>query len=274
MDTPETTVQTDQQLADRLAGATGPLRVLHLLADEQVSIRDVAEAVESDDELGRRLLRIARSPLYGITATDITVGRAVVLLGLTTVRNLAVISACEHLALESGVDHTDFWDHALLVGVVAERLAERVDADAEDAFMAGLLHDVGELMLMEHHAGYQADVLDRVGGTPEQVETEQSLYGTDHVGCAVGVLSAGPFTPEMIGAIRHHHDRVLTTRSLLDRVVASADRVAQQLRRIPRAPREEMDAVLREAALTVQVDNAMLVEIRRGHEALRLSLGS
>ena len=67
-------LQTERQLADRLAGATGPLRVLKLLDDEQVKIRDVVEAVEADHEMGERLIGIARSPLYGLTATEAVPG--------------------------------------------------------------------------------------------------------------------------------------------------------------------------------------------------------
>ena len=187
-------------------------------------------------------------------------------------RSLALVSACEHLTDESGVDHADFWNHALLVAVIAERLAERVEADTEEAFMAGLLHDIGEVVLMEQHDGYGTDVLERVGGTPSQLDAERALYGQDHVDVAVAILSTGPFTPEVIDAIRHHHERVLTTQPLLDRVVGAADRMAQRLRQVPRASRDELDSVLRDAGLSVLVDGALLVEIRRGHDAMRVSL--
>ena len=107
---------TDSQLATAVM-------ILRVLDAESTTAQEVADALADDPALCRRLLRLARSPMFGIVADDLTVQRAVVLVGFSTVRSLAVLSAAKGLtAQDNGAER---WAEALTTGIATEQLAHR-----------------------------------------------------------------------------------------------------------------------------------------------------
>ncbi len=116
--------------------------VLRLLDRPDSTGADVAEALEKDETLGRQVLRMARSPLCGLRSPDLTVARAVVLLGFVTIRKLVVLSLCRDLgSIGSAAEPGDAnrWRRALWVGIAAEEITRRYDERAaSEALMAGV----------------------------------------------------------------------------------------------------------------------------------------
>ena len=128
--------QDDETDPTKTLSAT--LLVLKALDSDLPAIEDVTAAMAEVPDLGERMVRLARSPVFGITAEDLTVRRAVVLVGYATVRSMTVLHAAEVLA--SGDFGPEYWDLALLTGICTQQLAVRAGEKANDGLLAGMLN--------------------------------------------------------------------------------------------------------------------------------------
>ncbi len=115
-------------------------KVLRILDREDSTGAEVAEALETDPQLGRQVLRMARSPLFGVRSPDLTVARAVVLLGFVTIRKLVVLSLCRQLgSVDAAGPDSRRWRRALWVGIAAEEITRRFDERAaSEALLVGM----------------------------------------------------------------------------------------------------------------------------------------
>jgi HDOD domain len=123
----------------RIISAFNALRVIDR---RNSTASDVAEALERDPALSAQLLRMARSPLFGVRSDDLAIGRAVVLLGFLSVRKMTVLHVCRLLSSSGGGDPetSDRWKRALWRGIAAEQLALRIDDTvAADSLMSGIM---------------------------------------------------------------------------------------------------------------------------------------
>jgi HD-like signal output (HDOD) protein len=124
-------------------------QVLQIAEGEHFSAHELAQAISSDPALTARVLRAANSGYYGFPRHITTVRDAVVLLGFRQVRSVA-LAACAvgAMPLRESIDTRLFWRHAVTVGLVAQSLARSTrEAEEEEAFTAGVLHNVGRLAL-------------------------------------------------------------------------------------------------------------------------------
>ena len=130
-------------------------RLLQLTSSEESDAKQVTELVASDPSLTAKILKICRAADKGVHADVLTIDRAVVLLGFNAVRN-AVLSIKvfevfeDHKTSDSRFDRQGFWLHCLAVAIAAERLAKLMPGRGikpEEAFVCGLLHDIGKLAM-------------------------------------------------------------------------------------------------------------------------------
>src|SRR5690349_8673560 len=137
------------------------LRILRVVDGERTSAKDLVELTQKDQALAGRVLRLANSGFFACARQVSTLPRAVMLLGFATVKNLALgIKIWETLAPKGGPDMAALWEHSALVGAAARLIAQRTRAaDPDECFTAGLLHDIGRVVL---HMKFAA-VYDRLG---------------------------------------------------------------------------------------------------------------
>lgn len=167
---------------------TNAFNVLRLLDRPTSTSADVAEAMEKDAGLSKQILRMARSPLCGVRAPDLTVARAVVLLGFITVRKLVVVSLCRDLATLDEADE-DRWRRALWVGIAAEEITRRIDESlAAEALVQGMLPRLAD-SLHAHGAG-DINVTDP---TVDAARMARFVRGAEHV--AEVIMAARPGLP-------------------------------------------------------------------------------
>lgn len=129
-------------------------RLLQLTSSDDSDAKQVTELVATDPSLTAKILKICRAADKGVHADVITIDRAVVLLGFNAVRNavlsIKVFELFEGAERESRFDRQGFWLHCLAVAVAAERLAPLLGdplIKPEEAFVCGLLHDIGKLAM-------------------------------------------------------------------------------------------------------------------------------
>ncbi|MGN6605725.1 MAG: HDOD domain-containing protein [Jatrophihabitans sp.] len=197
---------------------TRPGAVHHVLAvadDPDAGVTDLARAIAVDPALTASMLRLANSSYYGLTARIGRVDLAVAVLGFTTVRTVALLSA---VGTEGDVP-AGFWDHAAVTATAAGLCAPLLDVDASDAFCLGLLHCVGALLL---HRVRELPAL----CLPEPADIdalrarEVKRYGVAHDTIGAQTLRAWNFPATLCDLIGAHHDT--SRRDPLARVLATA----------------------------------------------------
>lgn len=186
-------------------------RILHILQREEVTTREVAEVINLDPALAAKLLKLVNSALYALQDPVTTVHHAVAIAGFTEGRNLALgMKLMESFpqADEEVLDRTMYWEHSLACALCAKGIARAVSpGTAEEAFLGGLLHDMGKLVLsvyLRDQWGEALEAAEAQGRSPLEVEAE--VIGAPHT--VVGQMLAHhwrlPRLHEM--AIRHHHE--------------------------------------------------------------------
>lgn len=161
-------------------------RLLRLVNDPDVNFQEIARTISLDQTLTAQLLRIANSAFYGFPQQIRTVQQATVVLGRYAVRNmalsLAMVTLRNRMSDQWPLSPETFWRHSMGVACGARMLARDEPAvDPEEAFVAGLLHDIGKIVLVERDADAYARVAKeaRSMGRPLH-ELEQESFGIDH----------------------------------------------------------------------------------------------
>ena len=188
-----------------------PAAVTHLVAACQhpdATAHDLESIIECDPALAVRVFQMANSPLYGLSSEAKTVEHAVSVLGVRQLRNVAVSIAGAGMFAQGATaakQREELWNHSLGCATVARLLTDYVPkVAADDAFLAGILHDIGKLLLYDVvPEEYQKMVLSYHGN--ESIKQEQVLFGFSHE--EIGLQSAQSWClPEEIQtAIGYHH---------------------------------------------------------------------
>ena len=189
------------------------IEIGRLIDDPRSSSADIARAVSQDPSFTLRLLRVANSALYQFPSAVESVTKAVSIIGTSQIRNLAlsmsVASSFEGLPNEL-VSMQNFWRHSLLCALTARHLAKLIGGCDPDAlFTAGLLHDIGELIIFNRLPEQAKQALLLVLDSAEEIQVhqaEQQVMGFDHSEVG-GALAKEWNLPGLLEeCIAHHHD--------------------------------------------------------------------
>ena len=188
-------------------------RLCQLAQDPEADEGDIIRAITTDEVLTSRILRAANSAIYGLSQKITTVSHAIVILGHQTIRNLAlgvtVFGARMGTDREHSLHREDLWRHSLAVASAAREMAKLLrDPDSEETFTAGLLHDIGQVVLIEFFHEVYAPVLEQAaqGAGPLHI-LEQQAFGIDHAAIGREICRHWKIPPSLEQAVsEHHHD--------------------------------------------------------------------
>jgi len=161
-------------------------RVMQIVSNPLTTAEDLNQVISMDPALTFKILRLANSAFYGFPREITTITQAVTTLGFNTIRNLALSVSVHKMMFadrERGLfSYRDFWKHCVAAGVCSRILARRIGYKSdENAFTAGLLHDIGKSLLerMDHASFLAAIEMSRAQSRPLWM-VEQELLGVDH----------------------------------------------------------------------------------------------
>ncbi len=232
-----TTLDADLDIQRRLAAAQLPalpqvlLEVLRQCETEDSGFTEIAEVVRRDAAITARVLSVARSPYYHRGREPEGLNQCLAVLGTRTLRRIAINQAILDLFGRFGkgaFDLNAFWGHALLTALLAQELAEQLGyGRVEEAYLAGLLHDVGRLALLAALPGdygplFQANLQER-----RLIEEERARFGTDHAEVGAWLARRWQLDPLFCDSLRYHHEdeaRVANAHPLVG-IVALAERL-------------------------------------------------
>lgn len=199
---------------------------MRLIDDPRASARDFERIIVQDAALAAKVLRMANSAYYGGNGRVTTVSRAITILGVNTIRTI-VMSLTFHAMVharqrKSRFNRQEYWRHSLATAIAAKVLArlKRSKWD-EEAFLAGLLHDIGKLIadqfLPEETDVFISHCAEITSGSAEDIlAIESRIFGTTHA--ELGAFAAEKWNlPAAIRAgIAYHHDPQQTTTDLFE----------------------------------------------------------
>jgi HD-like signal output (HDOD) protein len=208
-------------------------RMLVAINRDDVSLRQLVVLIERDQSLAARLLRLANSALFAVRTKVTGIGQAVTLLGFARVRDLVLgLSVWGALEAKSGAAgrryRKQMWQHASLVASASKLLGERVRTDPAQAFSAGLLHDVGKLVLgLRLGESYWA-LLDDAPAQGGAAAVEMEAFGCTHATVGGWLLQLWGMPPALVDPVALHADPLTADQGLdLVAVVAVADRLVR-----------------------------------------------
>jgi putative nucleotidyltransferase with HDIG domain len=189
-----------------------PALVLDLLAsleDAEVEVDVLARKIVLDQVLTARTLRVANSSFYGRQRKVATIHEAISVLGIHGLRNLALTATLMD-RLAGGNDarfcFSTFWRHAIGTALCARALAARTGLNREQAYTAGLLHDIGRLVLATRfHAAYGAVSTYRKRQNCRVVDAESAVLGLDHAMVGEALARHWQLPDFVQQAVAHHH---------------------------------------------------------------------
>jgi HD-like signal output (HDOD) protein len=206
--------------------------VLRVAKDEDSSAHDLAEVLRRDPSLTTRILRVVNSPFYGAGREIHSVTQAVVTMGIRAVTALALSTSIYDMTSkwEGAVDRRRFWRHSLSVAVAARMIAEEVKYPfGEEAFVTGLLHDLGLLILEKSFPQEFNHIWQQAKTENALIKLEQEMWATDHARVAQFLFEQWNLPRSICNAVGLHHqfDSHTSTDRQLVLIVALADTMTQ-----------------------------------------------
>ena len=188
------------------------VKIIELVEDPSSSARDLHQLVSSDPALTARMLKVVNSAFYGLPRQIASINRAVSLLGLNAVKNIAVAASLAKLfrggAIGPNFDAHELWTHCCATATAAQTIAriQRKNGIADEAFLAGLVHDVGVLVALQHDQAMFNESIERAVDGADFLESEQEIFGETHESFGKALCEHWKFPASLAWVAGHHHD--------------------------------------------------------------------
>ncbi len=182
-------------------------QILSICDDPDVRPRDLTEVIQCDPAVALRLLRVANSSVYGFAGEIRSIDHAIVVLGFRTVRDLAVAAAAADMFADSDqadAARTKLWLHSLACGSVARALAGELAVAPGEAFLAGIVHDVGKLVFFDVLPQEYQEIT-READSTTIFNAEEAAFGVSHPLLGQRCAEQWGLPAEIHAAIAHHH---------------------------------------------------------------------
>ena len=187
-------------------------RIIATVEDPKSTARQLHQIITHDPALVARILKVVNSAFYGLPGQIGSIERAIVLLGLNAVKNIAIASSLGQLfrggQLCEGSSPRDLWTHCIAVAITARALAREMKLPISDeAFLAGMIHDLGMIVSLKVHPDKLREVCHKIQtGGGDFCAVEQELIGMDHAQLGMALAEAWKF-PRPCQLVAGYHPR-------------------------------------------------------------------
>jgi len=243
---PQVTPEDKKQIVDSAVKeishiATLPevtVKIIELVEDPNSTAQDLHKIISNDPALCSRILKVVNSAFYGLPGQIGSINRAIVLLGLNAVKNIAIAASLSKLyrggQLSPDFSAKDLWVHSISTAAAAKLVADAMKLGLPDeAFLAGLIHDIGLIVEMQHDRQKLLDVVERLevkGGVPSKnmLEVEEQIFGATHQDFGRALCERWKFPKSFSYVTGSHHDpmELSSGNRTLACVIHVADRLA------------------------------------------------
>ncbi len=186
-------------------------KILEITKDDSSSSLELANVFKQDPTLAVSILKLANLPAYGFSSRISTINHAIVCLGLETVKSIALTSSTHEMLNKEisaySLGEGMLWQHSISCATCAKIIAQRIGyKDEEEAYIAGLLLDIGKIIL----SGFAEDEFDQVSEMAEKDKipfniAEQEILGFDHPQVGGRVIKKWNLPSALVEAVQYHH---------------------------------------------------------------------
>ncbi len=186
-------------------------KVLELAGSPDTTAQKLQQVISDDQAMAARILKIANSALYACSRKIKTLTEAIVMLGFNTIRSLVVTSAARNMYLQDnktmGLKERLLWEHSIGCAIGCRILVSpRHPQLAEEAFLAGLMHDIGKLVLNQYAGDKFDEIVQTVYNDAQQFcDVERELLGFDHTEVGAMLVNKWKLSMQLEEVIRFHH---------------------------------------------------------------------
>ncbi len=227
----------EEELQDLPSLPAVVVRVMQTINDPTTSATDLNRLISTDQSLAGKILRLVNSSYYGFPRKITTITHAIVILGFSTVRNLAtslgVVNGFDQSNQITALDREAFWSHSVAVASAASLIARRKNASAkvlEEVFIGGLLHDIGKLFLDQYFPQQYAIAIKLARAANISIwDAEKTALGVGHVLIGKRVAEKWNLPPSLNAMIALHHQTAYAKEYMeIVSIVHAADYLARR----------------------------------------------
>lgn len=215
------TADNAKGIVDKALAAIGDLatlpqvtiKIIEIVEDPKSTARDLHGVIKNDPALSVKVLKVVNSAFYGLPGQVASVDRAIILLGLSAVKNIAIAASIARLfkgkRISEQFSASDLWRHSVAVAVAARTLTKLSPHPVmtDEVFVAGLIHDIGTLVVRQTCPDQFAEVITRCSdGDINFLECEREVIGADHQAFGVGLTTKWKFPRHLRAAVGFHHN--------------------------------------------------------------------
>jgi HD-like signal output (HDOD) protein len=187
-------------------------QIIRLTEDPNSTMDDLNRVIRNDPALGVRILKLANSSYYGASGQVNTINRALVMLGLNAVKNLAIAASLIKLfrggRVSPDFDAKDLWNHSIAVATGTRMLAQQTNLfSADEAFLAGLIHDIGIVVEMQACGAAFVQLIQNLAADASLTfrRAEEEALETSHEAFGADVCREWNFSTSLQFATGYHH---------------------------------------------------------------------
>ena len=210
-------------------------RINLMVEDPNSSAVDIGHLIGEDPALTARLLKVVNSPVFGFPSRIDTISMAITILGTRQLRDLVLATAVVnqfHNLTDEVVEMETFWCHSICTAVSAKVIGHHLkEHNSERFFVAGLLHDIGKLVMYLTHPDASRQVIE-LSSDPsiEKNTVERSIFGFSHADVSAELLKQWQLPDSLVEAARYHHHPIRATHFATETaVVHIADAIANNI---------------------------------------------
>lgn len=189
------------------------IKIIEIVEDAKSTARDLHKVIKNDPALSVKVLKVVNSAFYGLPGQVASVDRAIILLGLSAIKNIAIAASIARLfkgkRISEEFSASDLWKHSVGVAVAARALAKcsAHPVMTDEVFVAGLIHDIGTLVERQAYPDEFAEVINICSGTEADfLQAERDAIGADHQAFGVGLTTKWKFPRHLRAAVGFHHN--------------------------------------------------------------------
>ena len=187
------------------------IKVNKMLQDHDTSIKELGKIIENDQAMVTKILKLVNSSFYGFISKIKNIPHAIIILGFNNIRNaivsVSIIKTFSGKRVSEELDIIDFWNHSVAVAVISRYLSEQTKLDSpDDCFVAGLLHDIGKIVLSQYFTKLFNQVWQLVKEDGLSFfQAEKELSPANHALIGSHLAKKWQFPVSLIDSIAYHH---------------------------------------------------------------------
>ncbi len=189
------------------------LKIIQLVEDPESTAQDLNRIISNDPALGARILKVVNSAFYGLPGQIGSINRAIVLLGLNAVKNIAIAASLAKLFRGGKIcpsfNARDLWTHSISVATGTRLLADKVGLGLPDeAFLAGLIHDIGIMVEVQARRSKFVETMEKLDLDPNlhMRTAETQTIGANHEQFGAALCRLWKFPSSFAYVTGHHHN--------------------------------------------------------------------